>query len=223
MRLHVRNLDSPLAFDEDRAVTLVVQNRHFFREIFSELAKSQVEKTDGQLLVFDDGVDVGDRMILVSDIFGFNFSSRRLLGELYQRIASDIDNDTLKIIGDIETGLTKIAIFAEDAVDIELEYKTEFDINDLLKLLKIEPSIGRDFDLKQRLYGIIDVVSRLFSDKIICFVNLKQLLAHDEFCEIVKYCLHKKQQTWFLESNDSYSSEMEKIVVVDDDLFCSGL
>ncbi len=221
MRLVVRNLDEALNFEEGKVLTLLIQNRHFFREILSELARSQVEKTDGQTLVFDDGEDVGSRVIAVGDVLGFDFSSRRIQAELYKHIAENIDNDTIKLLGDLETELEKIVIFAEEAADMELDHRADFAITDWLRFLKIEPVVGGSYDFKSRIFGIIDIVSRLFPEKIICFVNLKQLLTHTEFTEVTKYCLYKKQLVWFLESTDSYVSEFEKIVVVDDDLFCS--
>lgn len=221
MKLIIRNLDETLDFSEEKAITLLIQNRHFFREILSELVRSQKEKTDGQTLIFDDGEDVGSRVITIGDVLNFDFSSRRIQAELYKNIAENGNDDIFKLLNDLEAEVEKVAIFAEDVSEIELDYKVNFEITDWLKFLKVEPVLGGSYDCKLRIFGIIDIISKLFVGKIICFVNLKQLLTHTEFTEVVKYCLYKKQLVWFLESVDSYVSELEEIVVVDDDLFCS--
>lgn len=221
MKLMIRNIDRPLLFNENKTTTLLVQNRHFFREILSELARSQIEKTDGQMLIFDDGKDVGSQVILANDLLSFDFSSRRIQAELYRKIAECVTDEAMMIFRHLEGELEKVALFAEDVSEIDMDYKVNFDVIDWLRFLKLGPSIAGEYDLKKRIFGIIDVVNKLFSRKIICFVNLKQLLTYSEFVEIAKYCLYKKQLVWFLESTDSYTSEYEEIIVVDDDLFCS--
>lgn len=50
-------------------------------------------------------------------------------------------------------------------------------------------------------------------------MNLKQLITKEEFSEIVKTCLSKKQLVWFIESNKSFVDTSESIIVVDDDLY----
>ena len=173
------------------------------------------------MVAFADGAEIGDRVILVSDVLSFDFSSRRLMAELYRKITEHRDDGILQVLATMETGLEKLVIFAEEAADIELDYKDDVSLSDWLKLLKIQPLVKGSYDPKQRVYGIIDIVSKLFAGQILCFVGLKQLLTCDEYVELVKYCLHKKQLVWFLESGETYMGEHEEIVVVDEDLFCT--
>ncbi|MDO4780953.1 MAG: type II-A CRISPR-associated protein Csn2 [Candidatus Saccharibacteria bacterium] len=217
----IRNIEYPLVFREDMVTTLQIQHRHLFREVLSELARSQVEYIDRRIVTFDDGVSVGDRIVLVSDVLSFDFSNRKLLAELYRKIIESRDDDIVKLLSVMETELEKLAVFAERAAEIDLDYKSGIEMSDWLKLLKLQPLVKGVYDPKKRAYGIIDVVSRLFTGRIICFVGLKQLLTYDEYVELVKYCLYKKQLVWFLEPSETYLSNLEEIVVVDEDLFCS--
>lgn len=221
MNIMIRNIEYPLVFREDMVTTLQIQHRHLFREVLSELARSQVEYIDRRIVTFDDGVSVGDRIVLVSDVLSFDFSNRKLLAELYRKIIESRDDDIVKLLSVMETELEKLAVFAERAAEIDLDYKSGIEMSDWLKLLKLQPLVKGVYDPKKRAYGIIDVVSRLFTGRIICFVGLKQLLTYDEYVELVKYCLYKKQLVWFLEPSETYLSNLEEIVVVDEDLFCS--
>lgn len=221
MKLRIRHIEYPVEFVEGKVATLQIQHKKLFREVLAELARSQGEKADGRTIVFDDDVDVGDRVVLVSDILGFDFSARKVTAELYRRIGEQCDDDMFQLLRSMEGSLEKLVVFAEEVSEIELDYKSEIDINDWLKLLRLQPQVKGSYDLKQRAYGIIDIVSKLFARQIICFVGLKQLLTYDEYVELVKYCLYKKQFVWFLEPSDTYIGENEEIVVVDEDLFCT--
>jgi CRISPR-associated protein, csn2 family len=219
MKITIRNIDEPIEFSEEYVSTLEVRNKYLFREIISCLVRSQFEKYEYEIVNFDDGVALSDRLIIVSDVMSFDVSSRKIISEMYKRLTDMINNDVLKNMVEMETVLERIGAFAEDSLNFDVNYRTDFDLNDFLKLLKIEPSIASEYDIKQRVYGIIELINSLFNDKIICFMNLKQLITKEEFSEIVKTCLSKKQLVWFIESNKSFVDASEFIVVVDDDLY----
>jgi len=219
MKITIRNIDEPIEFSEEYVSTLEVQNKYLFREIASCLMRSQFEKYEYEIINFDDGMVLSDRLIIVSDVMSFDVSSRKIISEMYKQLADMINNDVLKNMVEMETVLEHIGAFAEDSLNFDINYRTDFDLNDFLKLLKIEPSIASEYDIKQRVYGIIELINSLFDNKIICFMNLKQLITKEEFSEIVKTCLSKKQLVWFIESNKSFVDTSESIIVVDDDLY----
>ena len=208
MKITIRNIDQGLELNEIRLLTTVVENKCLFREVVAELARIQVETTDYSIVNCQD-VDLADNLLLVSDVLSFDFANRKILSELYKRIGDNVGDDMLLALQKIEFELEKIAIMSETESGIDLKYKTEFSLADFLKVLKIEPAVDTEFDL----------MSRLLPDKIICLVNLKQLLTKDEFGEFCKYCLGHQRLVWCLESNQSYRVAEEEIIVVDEDLF----
>ena len=219
MKITIRNIDEPIEFSEEYVSTLEVRNKYLFREIINCLVRSQFEKHEYEIVNFDDGAALSDRLIIVSDVMSFDVSSRKIISEMYKQLMDMIDNDVLKNMVKMETILERIGAFAEDSLNFDINYRTDFDLNDFLKLLKVEPSIASEYDIKQRVYGIIELINSLFDNKIICFMNLKQLITKEEFSEIVKTCLSKKQLVWFIESNKSFVNTSESIIVVDDDLY----
>ena len=219
MKITIRNIDEPIEFSEEYVSTLEVRNKYLFREIINCLVRSQFEKHEYEIVNFDDGAALSDRLIIVSDVMSFDVGSRKIISEMYKQLMDMIDNDVLKNMVKMETILERIGAFAEDSLNFDINYRTDFDLNDFLKLLKIEPSIASEYDIKQRVYGIIELINSLFDNKIICFMNLKQLITKEEFSEIVKTCLSKKQLVWFIESNKSFVNTSESIIVVDDDLY----
>ena len=219
MKITIRNIDEPIEFSEEYVSTLEVRNKYLFREIINCLVRSQFEKHEYEIVNFDDGAALSDRLIIVSDVMSFDVNSRKIISEMYKRLANMVDNDVLKNMVKAEAVLEHIGVFVEDSLNFDINYRTDFDLNDFLKLLKIEPSIASEYDIKQRVYGIIELINSLFDSKIICFMNLKQLITKEEFSEIVKTCLSKKQLVWFIESNKSFVNTSESIIVVDDDLY----
>lgn len=218
MKIAIRNVDQVLELNEAKVLTLVLENRYLFREVMADLARAQVESVEYGIVNCQDGGVVGD-LLLVSDVLGFDLANRKILAELYKRASGVANEEVLLTLQKIEFELEKLAIIAEAEVGIDLSYKTEFELSDFLKLLKLEPAVGREFDLKKKLYGIIDLASRLLPSRPIYLVNFKQLLTKDEFTEFCKYCVGHQRLVWCLESNQSYQVAEEEIVVVDEDLF----
>ena len=173
MKITIRNIDEPIEFSEEYVSTLEVRNKYLFREIINCLVRSQFEKYEYEIVNFDDGAALSDRLIIVSDVMSFDVSSRKIISEMYKQLMDMIDNDVLKNMVKMETILERIGAFAEDSLNFDINYRTDFDLNDFLKLLKIEPSIASEYDIKQRVYGIIELINSLFDNKIICFMNLK--------------------------------------------------
>lgn len=217
MKITIRNIDQMLELRPDRILTLVLENRHLFREVLADLARTQLDSVEYSIVNCQD--DSIKEMLLVSDVLGFDLASRKILAELYKRASHGVDEETLLTLQKLEFELEKLAIMVEAEVGIEINYKTNFELIDFLKLLKIEPAIGGELDVKKRLYGIIDLASRLFPGRPICLVNFKQLLTKDEFADFCKYCVGHQRLVWSLESSQSYRVIEEEIVVVDEDLF----
>lgn len=217
MKITIRNIDQMLELNPDRILTLVLENKHLFREVLADLARTQLDSVEYSIVNCQN--DSIQEMLLVSDVLGFDLASRKILAELYKRASHGIDEEILLTLQKLEFELEKLAIMVEAEVGIEINYKTNFELIDFLKLLKIEPAIGGEFDVKKRLYGIIDLASRLFPGRPICLVNFKQLLTKDEFADFCKYCVGHQRLVWCLESSQSYRVTEEEIVVVDEDLF----
>lgn len=220
MKLTIRNIETPITIGYDAITTLVIENKNFFREILADLVQIYTEHKELATSIHSDDEALNKDLLLVTDVFGFDFSAKKLITELYKQAAHAIDNDTILVLNTIETELQKLAVFAEDTLEIALEHKETIDIVDMLKVFKVQPLLTHSYNPKERAYGIIDVASRLFPRCIVCFVNIKQLLTKDEFLEISRYCMYKKQRVWCLESTNTYKVADENIVVVDDDLFC---
>lgn len=218
MKIAIRNVDQILELNETRVITLVLENKYLFREVMADLARVQVESVEYGIVNCQDGGVIED-LLLVSDALGFDLASRKILTELYKRASEVTNEEVFLVLQKIEFELEKLAIMAEAEIGIELSYKTEFEFLDFLKLLKLEPAVSVGFDLKKKLYGIIDLASKLLPNRPICLVNFKQLLTKDEFAEFCKYCVGHQRLVWCLESSQSYCVTEEEIVVVDEDLF----
>ena len=79
MKITIRNIDEPIEFSEEYVSTLEVQNKYLFREIVSCLVQSQFEKHEYEIINFDDGMVLSDRLIIVSDVMSFDVSSRKII------------------------------------------------------------------------------------------------------------------------------------------------
>ena len=79
--------------------------------------------------------------------------------------------------------------------------------------------INQKTDLLDNLLLIIDLEVALSSNKILCFMNLKQYLTKEEIREFYKYATYNSIRVIMIESSKyDYFNDYEKVIVIDQSL-----
>jgi CRISPR type II-A-associated protein Csn2 len=221
MILRIKNLEVDIDFSKSDFWTLEIYNPLFLREIFESFSSEESE--EGRIHRLLDGEnEVDDRFIFVANPFEISgemsLFSKKMKKYLFENFRSVEDEANFRAISSQIDDLSQEIV---QNVDFSLEYD-EFSFEKFLKIanfrLRESPKIG---GAKQTIYDIMDLTSELSQDSVICFLNLKHLLTDEEFENILKYAFSKELKLVFLESSFGrfYSKKLEKVIVVDDDLY----
>ena len=90
-------------------------------------------------------------------------------------------------------------------------------IENIVKMFKLK--INQKEDLLDNLLLIIDLEVVLNSNKILCFMNLKQYLTKEELLEFYKYAIYNSVKIIMIESTKyDYLKDYENIIVIDQSL-----
>lgn len=90
-------------------------------------------------------------------------------------------------------------------------------IENVIKIFKLK--INQKDDLLDNLLLIIDLECALNTNKILCFINLKQYLTKEELLEFYKYATYNSIKLIMIESTKyDYLKDYEKIIIIDKSL-----
>ena len=101
--------------------------------------------------------------------------------------------------------------------DLSISVSNDEGIDNVIKMFKLK--INQKDDLLDNLFLIIDLEVALNSNKILCFMNLKQFLTKEEVLEFYKYATYNSIKVIMIESSKyDYFGDYEKVIVVDQSL-----
>lgn len=205
-------------FKENQTAVLVIENPTCMSEVVLNL-RLQCEGEEGIFLLTDDDKNrkIDRDMLMILDPFSINFHERKIVSKLYDEMAS-YGNDFA-----IEKGMLNSQIVTLlDQVVLEcpysnLTYDMELDWSDLFRLYNLRFEFLSN-NLLERIVEYIKIVTKLFSIRIICLVNIKTFLTLNEILELYRIAFYCKVHLFLIESAEREWIESEKTIIIDKDL-----
>ena len=101
--------------------------------------------------------------------------------------------------------------------DLSISVSTDEGIDNVIKMFKLK--VNQKDDLLDNLLLIIDLEVELNSNKVLCFMNLKQFLTKEEVIEFYKYATYNSIKIIMIESSKyDYFGDYEKVIIIDQSL-----
>ena len=101
--------------------------------------------------------------------------------------------------------------------ELPVSISTDDNIENIIKMFKYK--INQNEDLLDNLLLILDLEIVLNSNKVLCFINLKQYLSSEEILEFYKYASYNSINVIMIESTRyDYFTNYEKIIIIDQSL-----
>lgn len=220
MNIKIDYFDNIINLKEDKIWSIEIENQKcFFRTV-----KNFVEISNGlqieELYFFDNEnneINLGNKLLIVTDYFNINNTLKKYSNNLQKYIIKETKEE---IINDLSLKYKQlIEKFSKSLsnIDLPITINNEFDLEQLLKLIK--PTINNSLDLLKNLYLIIDLEKTFKINKLIIFVNLKQYLTKEEIKELYKYAIYNKISIMLIENNGyNVTLENEIKLLVDSSL-----
>ena len=201
MRLKVNYIDSDIVLNQENILSIEIENKNIFYKLLNDLLLISLGELVDNISFYNESnteINMNNKISIIIDYFNFNFDVKKYTSEINKLVLKNIDE---KLRQDIITNYNKISNNLRkilNEIDLPLQIVNDFNLEDLLKFIKI--SVNKFEDLLENLFLIIDLEKILRIKDIIIFVNLKQFLSKNELEELYKYAIYNNVNILLIDS-----------------------
>lgn len=154
---------------------------------------------------------------MFTEYFNFDFDSKKYSVDITKYVLSNIEQYDSENILKVYSKLCKLINKELSKLELSISISSDEGIENIVKMFKLR--INQKEDLLDNLLLIIDLEVVLNSNKILCFMNLKQYLTKEELLEFYKYAVYNSVKIIMIESTKyDYLKDYENIIVIDQSL-----
>lgn len=220
MRIKIDFIDSTIDFDISNVYSFEIHNKKYLYRISSLLYLISNDDLPEEVECFDkdnNELKISGKVRFFSEYFDFGFDSKKYSADITKYILTNVEQYDGENILKAYSKLCKLINRELQKTDLSISISIDEGIENVIKMFK--PKINQKDDLLENLFLIIDLEVALNSNKILCFMNLKQFLSKEEMFEFCKYATYNSVKVIMLEStNYDYFNEYEKVIIIDRNL-----
>lgn len=220
MKIKIDYIDSEINFDESNIYSLEIYNKKYLYRVtslFYSISKGSV--VDDIICVNNENEEIklSNKIRFFSEYFDFEFDSKKYINDITKYILANIEQYEGENILKAYIKLCSLVNKELNKTDLPISVSIEEGIESIIKILKL--NIMQKEDLLDNLLLIIDLENILTTNRILCFINLKQYLTPEELKEFYKYSTYNSIKIITIESTKyDYIKEYEKVIVIDQNL-----
>lgn len=220
MKIKIDFIDSIIDFDNSNVYSFEIHNKKYLYRISSLFYSISDGDLPEEIECFDkdnNELKISNKIRFFSEYFDFGFDSKKYSTDITKYILSNIEQYDSENILRTFSKLCKLIDNELQKTDLSISVSTEEGIENVIKMFKLK--INQKEDLLDNLLLIVDLEVALNSNKILCFMNLKQFLTKEEVIEFYKYATYNSIKIIMIESTKyDYFSNYEKVIVIDQSL-----
>lgn len=220
MKIRINFIDSVIDFETGNIYSFEIHNKKYLYRVSSLFHFISCGEFSDEFECYDENnneVKLNNRIRFFTDYFEFNFDSKKYTNDITKHLISVMEQNDNENILKAYYKLSKLINKALSKCELPILVSPEEDIENVIKLFKLK--VQQKSDLLDNLFLIIDLEVILNSNKILCFVNLKQYLSSEELAEFYKYSTYNSVKIIMIESTKyDYISDYEKIIIIDEEL-----
>lgn len=220
MRIKIDFIDSTIDFDISNVYSFEIHNKKYLYRISSLFYLISNDDLPEEVECFDkdnNELKISGKIRFFSEYFDFGFDSKKYSADITKYILTNVEQYDGENILKTYSKLCKLINRELQKTDLSISISIDEGIENVIKMFK--PKINQKDDLLENLFLIIDLEVALNSNKILCFMNLKQFLSKEEMLEFYKYATYNSVKVIMLEStNYDYFNEYEKVIIIDRNL-----
>lgn len=220
MKIVVDFIDNEIIVQNNSVVNIEIENKTYFYRLINELNLISKGILSDNIFFLDENnneINLLNKIDLYIDYFNIELNSKKIINNLYKLLKNNIDDEDKTKINKCYSQIKKILSKSFINYNLSLTINDEFDIDDILKLLKV--SIDLKNNLFDNLLLLIDINNNLKLNELLIFANLKQYLTMGELNELYKYCLYNDVKILLIDSQCyGTTSKFEKKLIIDGNL-----
>lgn len=204
MKIKIKGFENELKLNsDDKCYSIQIENKKLYQSILSECMNEDDEK---QLILIDNKencCEIEKHILFISDPYNEEVNNKKILTKIYEMISKSI-NENIELTTKIDMNLYKIReIIINEANELPIEFEALDNIKttDILTLFKLKIDTKSYITIVDRINLMIEIMSIIKSDLILCFFNLKSILEKQQILEIEKYALYHNIKLLLIEPN----------------------
>lgn len=220
MKIKISFLDSELDFSVSNIYSLEVHNKKYLYRISKLFYMLSNDTNIDDLKAYDknnEEILITNKIRFFTNYFDFNFHSKKYNNDITKYIISNLEQYESEKILKSYRKLCELLNKELLKLDLPISINVEEGITNVIKLLKY--SINNKEELLDNLLLLIDLETILNSNKVLCFINLKQYLSKEELKELYKYATYNSVNFILIDSiKYNCIKEYEKLIIIDENL-----
>lgn len=220
MKINIDYLDNEVEFNEKNIFSLEIRNKKYLYRIsslFHALSNGQLSENIICMDNQNNEINLSNKIRFFTNYFDFEFNSKKYSNDLAKYVLLQIEQYESTAILSAYNKVCKLVNRELGKIDLPLSIDSEESLESIIKSMKI--SIQDKGDLLDNLLLIIDLENLFKTNKLLCFINLKQYLTKEELIEFYKYATYNNVKILMIETEQqSYIKEYERILVIDSNL-----
>lgn len=220
MKIVVDFIDNEIVVQNNSVVNIEIENKTYFYRLINELNLISKGILSDNIFFLDENnneISLLNKIDLYIDYFNIELNSKKIINNLYKLLKNNIDEEDKTKINKCYSQIKKTLSKSFINYNLSLTINDEFDIDNILKLLKV--SIDLKNNLLDNLLLLIDINNSLKLNELLIFVNLKQYLTMDELNELYKYSLYNDVKILLIDSQCyGTTNKFEKKLIIDGNL-----
>ena len=193
MKIKIKGFENELKLNaDDKCYSIQIENKRLYQSILSECINEDDEK---QLILIDNKencCEIEKHILFISDPYNEEVNNKKILTKIYEMISKSI-NENIELTTEMDKNLYKIReIMINEANEFPIEFEAldDIKISDILSLFRLKIDTKSYITIIDRINLIIEIMSIINYNLIICFFNLKSILEKEQIIEIEKYALY---------------------------------
>lgn len=206
-----------IEFEETKVINLIIESPQIFENMLSELYH-QLLGEDGQWVLSENSkpIDLKKGSEIIFNPFELDINNKRVLGKLYDQIKTNTINSDLYLKwNELYVSISKLTDELIEDFDYHLEYESEIEIKDFLKLLNLR-FISEATDSLERIIDYMNLHRTLLGTKIFILVNVKSYYSQRKLQHLYEQAFYQKYHLLLLETTESSDkAKNEKWYIID--------
>ena len=220
MKININFIDSIMNFNISNIYCFEIHNKKYLYRISSLFYSLSNGELIEEVECFDkdnNEVKLSNKIRMFTEYFNYDFDSKKYSTDITKYVLSNIEQYDRENILKVYSKLCKLINKELSKLELSISISSDEGIENIIKMFKLR--INQKEDLLDNLLLIIDLEVVLNSNKILCFMNLKQYLTKEELLEFYKYAVYNSVKIIMIESTRyDYLKDYENIIVIDQNL-----
>lgn len=219
MRISCPGIETQIELDEARPVVFCIENpKEYYKTVKEFIAAFNGEASDFTFWDGDGQVGAGKAGELLTDLFTFEFTDKKIITLLYKRLLCNFSEGSLIFkFQETKAEIDKFLIELCETENFALEYG-EITLDALLKSYNVKPAENYQ-TLLEKIICYINIFTELKGICFFAFVGLKSVLSDDDLRLLYRHCrLHKLSLLLIECSKVRPILPEEKAIIITEDL-----